>query len=133
MSRRAMGICCGMPILLVAGGFVGVAGAQQQAARPSSPAVSRGRTVVDQFVDRYCLDCHNSEAKTAGLDLDTLGAEYVIRHPEAWEEVVRKLVARQMPPAKRPRPEERTYESVVSTLERLLDDAAAEHPDPGRT
>ena len=55
------------------------------------------------------------------------------RHPEAWEKVVRKLVARQMPPAEALRPEERTYDAVVSALEASLDRAAAEHPDPGRT
>ena len=38
-----------------------------------------------------------------------------------------------MPPPGRPRPDEATYDSVVSYLETSLDRAAAAHPNPGRT
>ncbi len=54
-------------------------------------------------------------------------------HSEVWEKVVRRLRARQMPPSGEPRPEESTYDAVVSSLGDMLDAAAAEHPDPGRT
>ena len=67
------------------------------------------------------------------MDLDAISSEGVNRHPEAWEKVVRKLVARQMPPEGALRPKERTYDSFVSMLAGSLDRAAAEHPDPGRT
>ena len=109
------------PILLLAGSFSGVARAQEQAARRSST----DHAVVNRFVDQYCIECHNGEAKKGGLDLDAIGAEDVGRHPEVWEKVVRKLVARQMPPAKKPRPEEAAYDSVVSALVGALDGAAA--------
>ncbi|HEX8201278.1 MAG TPA: DUF1592 domain-containing protein, partial [Isosphaeraceae bacterium] len=52
---------------------------------------------------------------------------------EVWEKVVRRLVARQMPPEPRTRPEERDYEAVVSAVAGALDRAAAAHPEPGRT
>ena len=55
------------------------------------------------------------------------------RHPEVWEKVVRRLVARQMPPEGAVRPKGPAYDSVVSWLAGSLDRAAAEHPDPGRT
>src|SRR5207249_5925262 len=55
------------------------------------------------------------------------------RHPQVWEKVVRRLRARQMPPAGRKRPDEDTYGAVVSQLENVLDRAAAERPNPGRT
>jgi hypothetical protein len=67
------------------------------------------------------------------LDLGALSAEDVEAHPETWEKVVRKLTARQMPPAGKPRPDERTYESFVAALEAELDCVAAAWPDPGRT
>ena len=38
-----------------------------------------------------------------------------------------------MPPAGRPRPDEATYERLLSWLEDELDAAAARRPDPGRT
>ena len=38
-----------------------------------------------------------------------------------------------MPPAGEPRPDESTYNVIVSSLGDELDAAAAEHPEPGRT
>ena len=38
-----------------------------------------------------------------------------------------------MPPAGVPRPDEATYDALVSYLETSLDRAAADHPNPGRT
>ena len=46
---------------------------------------------------------------------------------------MRKLRARYMPPVGLPRPDESTYDSVVSSLESSLDRIAAAKPDPGRT
>src|SRR5215217_8427129 len=50
-----------------------------------------------------------------------------------WEKVVRRLLTRQMPPAEKKRPDEGTYEAVLSKLETSLDGAYQEHPSPGRT
>jgi Protein of unknown function (DUF1592)/Protein of unknown function (DUF1588)/Protein of unknown function (DUF1585)/Protein of unknown function (DUF1587)/Protein of unknown function (DUF1595)/Planctomycete cytochrome C len=126
--------CCGIslrwwvPALLLAGGYSSDCAAQQSAAVPPE-AVSPERA----FVNQYCIDCHNKEEKTGGLALDTLSLEDVSRHSEAWEKVVRKLRSRQMPPLKSPRPDERTYDAVLASLESTLDKAAAEFPNPGRT
>ena len=71
--------------------------------------------------------------KTAGLALDDLIATDIGRNQEAWEKVVRKLTARQMPPREMPRPTEEEYDAAVAWLESSLDAAAATHPNPGRT
>jgi hypothetical protein len=126
MTRLVRCIPCWIAVLLVAGDFAPGGEAQEQA------AVST-RADLDQFVDRFCLECHNSEAKSGGLALDTLVDDDVERHTRDWEKVVRMLAGRQMPPAKKPRPDERTYEAVVAILEGRLDAAAAADPDPGRT
>ena len=84
-------------------------------------------------VDRYCVGCHSSKMKAGGLALDTVSAENVSHHTDVWEKVVRKLRARYMPPAGLPRPDEPTYNAVVSSLESSLDSAAAIKPNPGRT
>jgi hypothetical protein len=80
--------------------------------------------------DRYCTACHNPKLKSGGLALDAASLPNVAAHTEDWEKVVRKLRVRYMPPAGLPRPEEHTYESVISTLENSLDRLPV---NPGRT
>jgi len=84
-------------------------------------------------MDRYCAGCHSAAAKAGGLSLQNLDPENAGAHPEIWEKVVRKLRVRYMPPDGAPRPDERTYDAVVSALEASLDRAAKAKPDPGRT
>jgi hypothetical protein len=122
-----------VPILIAAGGFMSSGSPQEEAAPQASPKVSDERGAIGRFVDLFCVECHNREDKTAGLALDALGAEEVSRNAGAWEKVVRRLAARQMPPADAVRPSGRAYDAIVSTLAGMLDRAAAAHPDPGRT
>jgi mono/diheme cytochrome c family protein len=110
-------------ILLASGSFLSI-GAQQ--AQPSAP---QPKAVINQ----YCLGCHNDKLKTAGLAFDTVNADKPDQAPEVWEKVVRKIGARAMPPPGMPRPNEATYQSVLSYLETSLDQAAAAKPNPGRT
>jgi len=84
-------------------------------------------------ISRYCVGCHNSKLKTGGLALDSLDVDHVANNVNEWETAVRKLRARAMPPAGRQRPDEATYESLISYLESSLDRAAADKPNPGRT
>ena len=99
-------------------------------AKPNSPLppVSDHRTLVDG----YCVTCHNQRLATAELMLDTLDIEQVAEHPEAWENVVAKLRAGQMPPTGMPRPDEAAAAAFVAYLETELDRAAAADPNPGR-
>ena len=83
-------------------------------------------------LSRYCVSCHNQALKTAGLMLDSVDISNVSKDVYVWENVLRKLRGRQMPPSGMPRPEDTTYESLVAFLESELDHAAAINPDPGR-
>jgi len=85
------------------------------------------------FLNKYCVACHSTKVKTSGLALDALMAEPLTQHADKWERVARKLRARYMPPPGLPRPDERTYDAVVTALEAALDGAAATKPNPGRT
>ena len=116
------------PVLLMAGAAIGVGISQQQ--RSSTASASAPDPTV---LNKYCTGCHNQKLKTGGLALDTLMAENVNQHPEEWEKVIRKLRPRYMPPAGLPRPDERTYDAIISSLEGSLDRAAAAKPNPGRT
>jgi cytochrome c553 len=98
-----------------------------QEARPQAAPPERA------LIRRFCVDCHNRDEKTAGLALDTMSEVEVGSHAETWEKVVRKLRARQMPPADMPRPSEEEYDAALASLEGALDRLAAEHPNPGRT
>jgi hypothetical protein len=133
MTRSGMRSLFGLPILVVVGMFIGSGAGRPQAAPLTSPKVSDEREAIGRFVNNFCVDCHNSDDRTAGMALDSLSTEDLSRNPQAWEKVVRRLVARQMPPEDAIRPAGRTYDSIVSTLVAHLDRAAAEKPSPGRT
>jgi mono/diheme cytochrome c family protein len=81
--------------------------------------------------NRYCVTCHNSSLKTAGLVIDPADLVHAGANPELWERVVRKLRSSAMPPAGRPRPDQQTYDAVVAFLETELDRAASTTRDPG--
>ncbi|HEY3841048.1 MAG TPA: DUF1592 domain-containing protein [Bryobacteraceae bacterium] len=85
----------------------------------------------DAAIKQYCIACHNSKAKTGGLALDAVSD--VASHPQEWEKVVRKLSARCMPPIGLPRPDEHTYNRLLTSIESTLDTTAAGKPNPGRT
>ena len=124
LNYRTLRVHIWLAGLLAAGAFPCTLEAQQP-----PPPTAPHRLLVDQ----YCTSCHNNSQKTADLALDVVSARPVAENAETWEKVVRKLRARQMPPVGLPRPDETTYEESVSSLEALLDSAAAAHTNPGRT
>ncbi|MBI3895447.1 MAG: DUF1592 domain-containing protein [Acidobacteria bacterium] len=102
--------------------------APQEPSSPAAPSPSARRA----FLDRYCVTCHNEKLKAAGLMLDKIDVENVLASAAVWEKVIRKLRARQMPPAGMPRPDNATYDSFAIYLETELDRAAEAKPNPGR-
>ena len=89
--------------------------------------------ILKDGLDRYCLDCHDSESRKGDLDLESMLAADLGQQIDRWERVVSKLQSRQMPPLGKDRPDEAGYRSMLQTLTRQLDAHAAEHPNPGRT
>jgi len=133
MCRQLVRCNYWMSLLIVTCGFSRETVAQAQ---PDESNASRDRpavTFVRDFVDRHCLECHNSEDRAAELSFDTVTPDNVDLDPHRWERVVRMLRARRMPPVGSPRPDEEDYKQVLSTLETALDSAATENPTPGRT
>jgi Protein of unknown function (DUF1592)/Protein of unknown function (DUF1588)/Protein of unknown function (DUF1585)/Protein of unknown function (DUF1587)/Protein of unknown function (DUF1595)/Planctomycete cytochrome C len=97
-------------------------------------ADSRGSTTpLSSMMEQYCTDCHNKDKKKGGIDFESIGTSDIAAQPQVWEKAIRKLRARQMPPAGKERPEEKTYTTVLARLESSLDAASAKHPNPGRT
>src|SRR5688572_999363 len=91
MSASESSARCWMLVLFFAGSLVGVDWAQEPSRQSPSPAPRPKRDAVQQFVTRYCTNCHNGDEKKGGLDLDALSSEDVAARPEVWEKVVRKL------------------------------------------
>ncbi|MBM3818991.1 MAG: DUF1587 domain-containing protein, partial [Acidimicrobiia bacterium] len=122
-------------LLLAMGGWVAVSlsavpSASRQAPPPAQTHVAQ--PAVRAVLDKYCVSCHNTRLRTAGLALDTADVNAPAANPELWERVITKLRTRAMPPAGAPRPDEATYTAVATALERDIDRAWAAHPNPGR-
>ena len=106
-----------LPILLLA--ISASASAWQQAATSKA------------LVQQYCLGCHNSTAKTAGVSFQSADLANIAADPALWEKALRKLQTNQMPPAGMPKPSAEARLALVKYLESELDHAATIHPNPG--
>ena len=88
------------------------------------------------FVDTYCIECHDSDAKKGGLDLSRFRDESTVMKDRAvWRSVYEKVESQQMPPPKRkaqPSPAER--EALQSWIMDIAarPDPALGVPDPGK-
>ena len=130
MIRRWVPRAIGLPSLLLLGvAYVQARPEQAPAAPTAAPAASADHALLS----KYCAGCHNEKLKQGNFVLSTLDTANVAPDADRWELVVRKLRARSMPPAGRPRPAEAAYEELVTHLETALDRVAAVNPDPGRT
>ncbi len=98
----------------------------------SSDARAASDPQVKAAIDQYCVTCHNARLKSGGLVLETSALDRVVANAETWEKVVRKLRMGVMPPQGTRRPDQPTYERLITWLEGELDAPAAAHPYPGR-
>ncbi|WP_422927881.1 DUF1592 domain-containing protein [Singulisphaera sp. PoT] len=120
-----------LAVVLLVGGMADAKAADLRPESPSEPG--KGREAIGRFVELHCVACHNQDDKSGGLALDTLLGDDLGFHIDAWEKVVRRVNARQMPPEGEVRPSARSYDSFLTQLTDELDRKAAEKPDPGRT
>jgi mono/diheme cytochrome c family protein len=119
-----------LPMLVA--GCIAIAWAIPAHAQSGRPPLDSSTTPARASLNKYCVTCHNSKLKIAGLDLASLALTDVGAGAEVWEKVVRKLRTGAMPPPNVPRPDQATYDSLASWLENALDRAAADKPDPGK-
>src|SRR6185369_11718252 len=86
-----------------------------------------------QFLDRYCVNCHNDRLKTGGLSLDQVDVSKPDAQPEVWEKVAHKLRTGVMPPSNMLQPPKADRVAMAAWLETSLDAAWLAKPNPGRT
>src|SRR5438128_11846829 len=72
---------------------------------------------ASEVLNKYCVTCHNSRLKTAGLALDSLDLARAGERADVWEKVATKLRTREMPPPGRPRPDATTYTAATNAVE----------------
>ncbi|QDV63026.1 hypothetical protein Mal65_21640 [Crateriforma conspicua] len=98
-------------------------------ADPSATVSGDQVRVVTEFVESYCLDCHNADDAVGGLDLETtpIGQaswdEATGQWP-AWENIYKRVASRQMPPADAYRPDNDEYVVATQALAGVLDGVA---------
>jgi len=105
-------------------------------ARPhASPLPAIGAATLTEVVRRTCVGaCHSDQRKTGNLSLEHFDVAAAASSPElaeTSEKMVAKLRSGMMPPPGRRRPAGDTLTVLASTLENLLDKAAAASPEPG--
>lgn len=97
----------------------------------ATPAAA-GRAVLNH----YCVTCHNQKLHTAGLSLQSsdlpLEHDQISGNAATWEKVMQKLKGGFMPPPGLPRPRTEQVDALVGWVEAAFDEAARQHPDPGR-
>jgi mono/diheme cytochrome c family protein len=91
---------------------------QQPAARAAAPSNAQTPRAV---LDKYCVGCHNTRLKTAGLLLDQLDLTRLSEQSATGEKLALKLRAGMMPPSGAPRPDRATRDALVSWIEHELD------------
>ena len=87
--------------------------------------------VLTEVVREYCVRCHSDRRLRGNLSLEKFEVEDVLEHAEVGERIITKLRAGMMPPPGVRRPAADTLLALVETLEEIIDDDAAKHPEPG--
>jgi mono/diheme cytochrome c family protein len=90
-------------------------------------ARSGGSDQARALLDTYCVGCHNSKARTAGIAFDTVSLTAVHGDADIWEKALRKLRGRQMPPPGSRQPDQSEVDAFASWMEAQLDDTTGEN------
>jgi hypothetical protein len=89
---------------------------------------------VQPLLKAHCLECHRGAKAKGGVNLTTFtNTASLHANPKLWENVVRQIEERQMPPKEEEQPAEAARLKLTDTLTQLLDNPAPEFVirDPG--
>ena len=108
--------------------LLGGVAAQTNGAKPLSVTTADRK----QMLQQYCGGCHNDRVKVAGLSVEKLDAAHLGADNAAWEAILRRLTAGEMPPKNMKRPSDGELADFNRWLVTSLDGMAAANPNPGR-
>lgn len=86
---------------------------------------------LNPVIQEYCVTCHNDTTLLGNLSLETFDVAAAHERAETAEKMIVKLRAGMMPPPDMPRPSPDTLLTLVTTVETVVDQAAAANPNPG--
>ncbi|MCJ2186764.1 DUF1592 domain-containing protein [Novosphingobium beihaiensis] len=101
----------------------------------AAPAAAEAQAaMIEPMLDKYCSRCHNDFDMVANLSVEDLKASDIRtgKHAEAWEKILRRVAAGEMPPHSKPQPDPAMRAAFVQWLDRSRASFAAAHPDPGK-
>ncbi len=117
--------------MLLAGLALPVLASTAAHAQANAPALRDVEAKWD-LLNEYCVGCHNVEDWAGSLAFDTLSPASVADNAAIFEEAIRKMRGRLMPPPGNERPAAKELDQFVSHLESYLDDiASTEGNNPG--
>ena len=86
-----------------------------------------------EFIETYCLECHNFEDWAGSLDLEGMNLNDPLADAETWEKVMLKFRGNMMPPMGQPRPDPEERQVFVDYLQTNIDSATLANPNPGKS
>jgi hypothetical protein len=86
-----------------------------------------------QFIQSYCVECHNFEDWAGSLDLELANISEPLADSEIWEKVMVKFRGNLMPPLGQPAPETEERLAFVNYLQANIDSATLNNPNPGKS
>ncbi len=115
-ALKLTGVCSPLVLFLL----VAQAAYGQPAQAPTAAGTS---DALNNLVQTYCVECHNLEDYSGGLDFEGLDLGHVGGDAEVWEAAIGKLRGRLMPPAGQDQPDQDDIDAVVTHLEATIDAA----------
>jgi len=82
----------------------------------SAPLTAAPPPALQPFLEQYCLDCHDGGSKKGGLDLEALSFGTGEAAHAKWVQIFDRVLAGEMPPPKKARPEATRQRAFLTTL-----------------
>jgi len=99
----------------------------------ASPAATEFRTSIQPILSQYCFDCHADGVHKGEVALDQFKSdEDLLKNPELWFKVLKNVRSGIMPPQKKPHPDEKQKQQLVSWIKYGAFGLDPKAPDPGR-
>ncbi|MDG2175210.1 MAG: DUF1592 domain-containing protein [Gammaproteobacteria bacterium] len=86
-----------------------------------------------QFIQSYCVECHNFEDWAGSLDLELANIAEPLADAEIWEKVMVKFRGNLMPPVGQPAPDAEERLAFVNYLQAGIDSSTLANPNPGNS
>jgi hypothetical protein len=106
-------------------------GPRVHTAASAAPLSTAALDALTDVVQTRCAECHNDDKMKGDLSLEHFDVAAAATNAAVSEKIIAKLRAGMMPPPGTKPPGGDTLVMIASTLERIIDAAAATNPNPG--